>query len=185
MDQLKSVFDYFHPKLESFGTLVVAGGAVRDSLMGRKPKDYDLFVLQAKETWDFSAAKKEMLPALSGVATSLPVISGHNSEPYLVANLDLLGIPVQILVSPVASMQALVATFDWNVCLFAFDGKNYLMGEKTDNIGPGKNLWLNQVTFPLSTLRRGIRFSERFGMKLCHSDVARLTRAMYDKQKKD
>jgi hypothetical protein len=166
------IIDILTPKLSRFGKLCVAGGAVRDELMERQPKDFDVFVLWPNE-WKFKAAKEQLTAALEGISTAQPTVSWHNSEPFLVSNLVINGADVQVLANPAQSMRDLVATFDWNVCLFGYDG-DYYRGEPIENIAPAKELRLNRVTYPLSTLRRGFRFSERFKMKLRDEDIKRL-----------
>jgi hypothetical protein len=95
------------------------------------------------------------------------------------------GMEIQVLVNPAESMEALIGTFDWSVCLFGFDGQSWFKGEPLEHIAAGKSLRLQRVTFPLSTLRRGFRFSERFRMKLERADVLTLCKAITDKAAKD
>lgn len=177
MSQLESIYKEFQGRLVSFGTLVAAGGAVRDSLLGREPKDYDLFLLWPGE-FEFEEAKKQIEPLLSDLARIPPVVEWHNSEPFLVATVDYQGLQVQVLVNPQPTMADLIASFDWNVCLFGYDGTRYFQGEQLENIKAGCDLKLQKVTFPLSTLRRGFRFSERFKMRLLYEDVLSLSQAI-------
>lgn len=174
--QLKELFTDFVPRLREFGIPVVAGGAVRDSLMNKEPKDWDVFILRGPDKWDFKAIAEQIKPALSDLTKAEPAVSWHLSEPYLVSNVKWKDSIIQVLVNPAASMEELIATFDWNVCLFAHDGERLAQEELIENIGPGKELHLKTVTFPLSTLRRGFRFSERFKMKLLRPDVLKLCR---------
>lgn len=173
---IAEIFSEFVPRLRPFGLPVLAGGAVRDSIMGKEPKDWDVFILRGAEKWDFKAIAEEIKPVLADLTKAEPVVSWHLSEPYLVANVKWKDSIIQVLVNPAVSMEELVNTFDWNVCLFAHDGERLFVGESVENIGPGKELHLKTVTFPLSTLRRGFRFSERFKMKLLRDDVLKLCR---------
>lgn len=175
MENLITVFNEFSGRLAQFGTVVAAGGAVRDSLMGREPKDYDIFVLPGHDGFDFDKLAKDIEPSLSDLEQVKP-LEWHNSEPYLIATVRWNGFEVQVLVNPEPDMASLVSTFDWNVCLFAYDGAVFFQGEQIENIGYGKDLTLQKVTFPLSTLRRGFRFSERFKMKLKYDDIIDLCR---------
>jgi hypothetical protein len=169
------VIKAFEPRVGGLGTLCVAGGAVRDELMNRTPKDFDLFLLYPGE-FEFKKLKEELQPRLKGLAINTPSVEWHRSEPYLVADVKLDGVDVQVLVNPAASPLALVQTFDWNVCLFARTEDEVIKLTELDEIASGKELRLNRVTFPLSTLRRGFRFSERFKMKLRKEDVVSLSR---------
>lgn len=160
----------------------MAGGAVRDELMGRTPKDFDLFILWADE-WDiekFKVIKETIASCLTGFVESKPVVDWHNSEPYLVATVLVEGQEVQILVNPAQTPEELIATFDWNVCLFAMIEDRIIKGANIEDIGKGKELKLNKLTFPLSTLRRGFRFSERFLMKLPRETVELICRKIIE-----
>ena len=173
---LHAVYSEFRARLSGFGRVVIAGGAVRDTLLGKSPKDWDIFVLPQGE-WDFTATKDGILPILADLSKVKPVVDWHNSEPFLVASVRWQDAEVQVLVNPSKTTTALVGTFDWNVCLFGFDGE-FFQGEPLENIAVGKSLRLQKVTFPLSTLRRGFRFSERFKMKLERDDVLTLCRTI-------
>lgn len=171
------VLEFFQPRLGDIGTLVVAGGAVRDELMGKTPKDFDLFLLWANE-WNFEKVKETLLPRLEGLSRTKPKVEWHKSEPYLVADLSIDGAEVQILCNPAENAEALVETFDWSVCLFARTQHALIQRTPLEEIGEGKELRLNRCTFPLSTLRRGFRFSERFKMRLRREDIATLCEAV-------
>lgn len=175
---LKTVFDEFKARLSEFGHVVIAGGAVRDTLMGRSPKDYDVFVLLGRD-FDLKNMREEITPKLADLSPVKPKVEWHNSEPYLVATVQWQWAEVQILANPCATPLELMETFDWNVCLFAFDGVHHAL-ESIENIGEGKTLHLQKVTFPVSTLRRGFRFSERFLMQLEYPTVLQLCREIVD-----
>jgi len=170
---LASVFTHFSSRLNNIGSLVVAGGAVRDTLMFKSPKDFDLFLLDIPSK-DFKAKKELIVKAIA----DLEIVHGlewHKSEPFLCVTVKWNGVEVQLLANPAPDAETLIASFDWNVCLFAFNG-NFVNKEKIENIGEDKDLVLNTVTFPLSTLRRGFRFSERFKMRLKRETIVDLAR---------
>lgn len=156
--------------LSQFGPVVVAGGAVRDHLMGRAPKDYDIFVLGS--TWDDTLVER-VRTALSPFEP-ITTLEFHKSEPYLVTTVRHKGEMVQVMLNPAPTVSALVDTFDWNVCLFAYDGDTVTARTNIEEIGEGYELKLQACRFPLSTLRRGFRFSERFGMTLKRETVVDL-----------
>lgn len=176
---LQTVYSEFNQRLSSLGRVVIAGGAVRDTLLGKPPKDWDIFVLPGG-AFDYERGKALTVQALQDLTKVTPVVDWHGSEPYLVATVKWNEAEVQVLVNPAKDKAALVGTFDWSVCLFAYDGE-YLHGEPLENIAAGKSLRLQTVTFPMSTLRRGYRFSERFKMKLEQKDVVDLCRQVISK----
>lgn len=166
---LADVWREFNIRLGSFGRVVIAGGAVRDTLMGRTPKDYDVFVLGTQHKMVGGDAAK----ALDGLPTIEP-LEFHKSEPFMVAMVRWNGCDVQVMASPHQTVDDLLASFDWNVCLFAYHDGAFTAREDIANIRSGAALRLQKVTFPLSTLRRGFRFSERFGMEFKREDIISL-----------
>jgi hypothetical protein len=142
---------------------VIAGGAVRDTLIGREPKDYDVFV-------NCSEKEAEKITSHMFGLKMRDVPESHKSEPFLKGTWEVDGVDVQVMWTPKTTIEELMSGFDWNVCLFAFDGV-FHQREEVTNIAAGKSLRLVTITYPISTLRRGFRFSERFGMKLERSDL--------------
>lgn len=156
MDQLKEVDAIRRHVADAIGMrVIVAGGAVRDALRGERPKDIDLFVTH----WGGD-------PQLGDRVDSVHTCTEENMyRLFLRWEGDVDGFRVQIMQHPAAyEMQALIDCFDWNVCRFAYDGWGVVAGMKIEDVSPGKPLELHRCTFPGSTLRRGFRFSERFGM---------------------
>lgn len=184
MPTIESVWTEFNSRLADFGSVVLAGGAVRDSLLGRVAKDFDVFILQGKD-FDFDKAVAEIPEVLSDLAAIPPEVEWHNSEPFLVATVEWQGAQVQILANPASTLDTLLDAFDWNVCLFGFDGEQITQREQIENIKRGEELRLQAVTFPLSTLRRGFRFSERFKMKFKYEDVVALCAKILENDKKN
>lgn len=170
--ELQNVFDHFNNIFKPYGNCYIAGGAVRDTLMGNQPKDYDFFILYDFDTIKFKEAKEIILSHLEDYTKVKPLVEWHNSEPYLVATVSYLDRDIQIMLNPAPNVYKLLSTFDWNVCLFAYGEEGFVQTESVTNIGPGKELKLNACKFPLSTLRRGFRFSERFMMKLNYKELA-------------
>ena len=169
MKQLEAVLEVMSKRLGCIGTPVIAGGAVRDVLLGREPKDYDLFLLGRGPSRE---ASEEVSARLSDMDHVKP-LDWHKSEPFLVDTVRVGASEVQVMLTPETTMDALIQTFDWNICLFGYDG-SVRAAEDISNIAPGKPLRLQRVTFPLSTLRRGFRFSERFQMIFLQPDIVAL-----------
>jgi len=170
MSRLGDVYEVFRHRLSGIGPVVIAGGAVRDHLMGLVAKDYDVFVLGT----DFETQGGALASPLSNLEQVTP-LDFHKSEPFLVGTVKWDGSVIQVMSTPATSVDALLDTFDWNICLFAYDGSIHAK-EDIGNVGKGRTLRIHKVTYPLSTLRRGFRFSERYEMPLLKSDVERLCR---------
>lgn len=95
------IIERFRPALGDLGHLCIAGGAVRDELLGRTPKDYDLFVLWPGP-WSYGDAKQAISGALSfaGFEPADPELEWHQSEPFLVQNVLVEGHRVQVMANP-------------------------------------------------------------------------------------
>lgn len=176
---LEKVYQEFNRRLSPFGTVVLAGGCVRDLLMNCYPKDYDVFVL--------GKITEDQLDAVSGALSDMEIVESsefHNSEPYLVRTVRYEGAIVQIMCSEYPDVDKLLDSFDWNVSRFAFSGTPESIKQlmSVDLILPGQPLELHKITFPTSSLRRGFRFSERFGMKINDGDLHKLCVAVLAQQ---
>lgn len=178
MTSLDAIHSAFAARLGGIGRVVIAGGAVRDTLMGVTPKDYDVFVLGS-----VGVPADMFSSALDGLQP-LTLLEFHNSEPFLQGTYKFGAAVVQVMATPHRSVADLLDSFDWNVSRFAFDGASTIDLCPVSEIGTGKTLSLHRVTFPASTLRRGFRFSERFKMLLNRDDLTRLCAAVLDSDAK-
>ena len=143
------------------GPCVIAGGAIRDTLLKRVPRDYDVFLLNDRQPPPEWAAGLEVGP-------------WYKKSPCLQGTVRYGGQLVQVCRSPEPSMEALVDSFDWNVCLFAWEPRAIVALTRLVDIAPGKPLTLHRCTTPLATLRRGWRFADRFSMVIDDRTLAKL-----------
>lgn len=177
MNTCKDLIEILKP-LSTLGLVVVAGGAVRDELLGRKPKDYDAFVLNpgwsienlSEAIWETLYEEGEN-GRLEGVSEQS---SDNGSSKWISGTFVFNERPVQVIASQCASLRELLDTFDWNACLFGVSDTEALQLADIGNICKGGFLKLHTVTNPLSTLRRGFRFCERYQMLIHEPDLVRL-----------
>jgi tRNA nucleotidyltransferase/poly(A) polymerase len=162
----ESLLAKLRPKLESVGHCVIAGGAVRDLTIHRKPKDWDVFVLGQPNSSAMLSAIGDLYEFEESSDSSDPS-PGHST-----LSIDLEGEKVQLISSPCNTLMELLDTFDWNICLFGFD-TGLVLHEKCWK-GGGADLKLHTVTYPLSTLRRGFRFCDRYNLLMDKEDIRRL-----------
>ena len=146
----------------------VAGGAVRDQYFDREPHDYDLFIMG--------------LDALSGQinhgfqANGL-TLSEHWTREYEMNHVMEYIIPggklVHIIATPLTDIEALLDTFDWNICHHAIsrDGTAINGGFPETRI---LRLQPGSLIKPLAALKRGFRFAERYGMAIAPEDLRTL-----------
>lgn len=182
-DMMMQVHREFNRRLGHLGTVVIAGGAVRDLMLGRMPKDYDVFVLtgghpdKALWTWD-----------VTGLTLATGVESYGLTED-MVGAYKYRGYTVQVILSDEPDVESLLRSFDWNICRVAFLdlGGPFIEGDFPDIVynadgvprleGP---LVLNEevIRWPVSSLRRGVEFSRRYRMRLRPQDIRRLADAI-------
>lgn len=172
---LNEIYTEFN-KLNEIGKLYIAGGAVRDELLNITPKDFDLFVLDNVEN-----KEEKISEYLKDYEEVDPIVPWHQSEPHLIKNVKYKDYIIQVMNVTIDNLDDLLDTFDWNICMFAYD-RDFYQKCNTEDIGVGKDLILNKITYPLSTLRRGFRFSERFKMKFKVEDIKELCRIINEKK---
>jgi hypothetical protein len=162
--KLHQIWEICANALSEFGPVFIAGGAPRNALLDIEAKDYDVFIFNKTP---FAQIKDQIHAKLEPFKYNEEAKLLHRSEPYLVRTLSILGeANVQVMVVPYDNVDQLLDSFDWNVCLFCYGGQEIVAKTDISEIAEGKELKLNRITFPRSTLRRGYRFSERFKMKL-------------------
>ena len=174
-------------------TVVIAGGAVRDHLLGRKPRDYDVFILTGK--MGSTSVAKVMKDARNWVlvqsATLVPTGVAHahfattkyGAAPILtpIAEFYFWGHKVQIMCSPVADTKHLLETFDYDICkLFYPNTKHSGKYEVVAKIKAHGTLILTSPTVadPAFTLSRGMEFAQRYGMKMSPTSMKQLCTAV-------
>ena len=186
MHDIEKVWKDMNSLLGDFGEIVIGGGAVRDFLMERTPKDYDIFILNTTNfipTFTEASALVKKAVEISGYSRVEIKYEWHKSEPFLIESIVTPYGEVQIMARDIQTQADLIDTFDWNVARFSYGRKGFLNGEDVANIGAGKNLELHKVTYPYSTLRRGYRFSERFTMRFQSKDIRTICNMIVEKEK--
>lgn len=165
----QSLLETLRPTLETVGHCVIAGGAVRDQLIGRKPKDWDVFILGQKDPDHAQGLIGQAIGSLYDWE------EGNGSNPgHSTLSIDLEGQKVQLIPSPSNTLGELLETFDWNICLFGWDDKLVQHYRAVIPRESGSPLLLHKVTHPMSTLRRGFRFCDRYKLWMNPVDIRRL-----------
>jgi hypothetical protein len=136
----------------------IAGGAVRDAMIGVQPKDIDFYALGVDD------------------ASYGPVEN---------KNLEESDITVQLMHTKYKTPIELIRSFDWNICCCALMADGRLMDpiNVRETIEHKEHLRLVNITNPFSNLRRGYRFSERYGLDLLTEDLMKLFKACIDGNK--
>lgn len=167
----------------NIGEMVIGGGAVRDALLNKPPKDIDLFILSHGKGKSWGELANIIRPKLTNFTKIKPVVEWHKSEPFLIETIKHNYGEVQIMLRNLSNVDELMDTFDWNVSLFALTENGIVQREDEANISPGKELWTQTITYPKSTLRRGYRFSERFHMKIRKGEIEKICKKVVEYNK--
>ena len=168
--RLRGIYNTFSAKFERFGSICIAGGAVRDSLMDKNPKDYDIFLFPNEQWADAFGLSAELKDELLGYNE---ISRFSQSSPHVVKTFNFMGYTIQLMITNASDVYDLMDTFDWNVCMYAYDGE-YHSTDCLDNLSEGSHLKLHRITRAKSTLRRGFRFSDRYGLLFPDEELNRL-----------
>jgi hypothetical protein len=173
---LHDIWQEFNHRLSHLGTVVIAGGAVRDHHLDRLPKDVDVFILGARSS-DRRTIRENALEGLE----LLPPTGMSDYQLGPVATVLYRGLDVQIMITPHRSIPSLLESFDWNVCKFAYDERGFTNHELISSLSPGNRLVLGTIGRPTTNLRRGFNFATRYNLRLDTSDLVTLcTRIVQD-----
>lgn len=164
---IKDVYRFFAPLVGP--RCCVAGGAVRDELIGRQPRDYDVFCFG-----EFDQPAILRACGLTDDEVELHQLCNEYSR-HKVLTVRWRGAEVQFVHSDDGrdDVDALLDRFDWNVCLFAYDGA-FVKRMDERQIRKGGILRLNSNNGTVRTMRRGFKFAERYGMSIGKNDLAAL-----------
>lgn len=176
LELLKEIYRELTKKLPT--STVIAGGAVRDALLEREPKDIDIFVLGHRPEiyWgrrgrlDFDDCKFELRGENVDYGEGSIVLGdGETSD----------GIPFQVMTDESPNVETLLDRFDWNICQFAMTKSGLVTSHSVTDLLPGRPLILlpyglgrNETKLSSKaykagrTLDRGKEFSERYNMIL-------------------
>jgi hypothetical protein len=185
MDQpnLEAIWELMNQRLSHLGDVVIAGGAVRDYFLKREPKDYDVFLLSETQvsTKTISDALSDLDLDDDGTARTPRRTDETGSDRFATKNLSLSNKDIQLIWYKAPSVGVLLDEFDWNICRFAYTGTDYVQLMDPAHIGQGQRLVLHDKNTPLSTLRRGYIFSQRYDMVFDREDQIELCRLVYMK----
>jgi len=137
----------------------VAGGALRRTLLGQEPEsDFDLFFRD-----------KDQLADCKTLLESMGFTQRKETEHHVHFTGMLAGKErdVQLIrFAYYAIAQEVIESFDFTICQFAFDGETLYCGDYALWDLGRKRLAINKITFPLSTMRRVLKYT-RQGFNAC------------------
>lgn len=177
MQQLKNTINHFNKIIldelkENNIRACVAGGAVRDYFMGVFTKtDYDLFFpdeenLRLAIEYFKSKGCEVKWESDNGMKVK------HNGKTF-----DLVK---KIFGKP----EWLINEFDFTVSMFAVDSDKVYYGESSFIDLCKRQLMLNKITYPASTLSRAFRYYQK-GFKMCSEEMKKLAESIQNMPKQE
>lgn len=148
----------------------VAGGALRDYFAGVKViTDYDLFFPNENEYEKAKAYFK---------AKECAVKWESNNGMKIVYNDKTFDLVKKFFASPKETINA----FDFTVSMIAVDTETVYYGETTFMDLAKRQLMINKITYPASTLRRAFHYYKK-GFSMCVGEMKKLVEAIQDMPK--
>lgn len=149
----------------------IAGGALRRTLLQQEPdSDFDFFFRDADQLAAFTAALDTLGMEKVGETEHHVHYRGRIGD-------SALPIDVQcIRFAFYANAEAVIDSFDFTICQFAFDGVALTTGDYSLWDLGRKRLAVHKVTFPVSSMRRVLKYATQ-GFKACNGCLSTLLRA--------
>jgi hypothetical protein len=146
----------------------IAGGALRRTLLQQEPdSDFDFFFKDAEQLAAFTAA-------LDRLGMEKVRETDHHVHYRGRVGDSALPIDVQcIRFAFYADAAAVIDSFDFTICQFAFDGVTLTTGAYSLWDLGRKRLAVHKVTFPVSSMRRVLKYATQ-GFKACNGCLSTL-----------
>lgn len=149
----------------------LAGGSLRRTLQGLEPEsDFDFFFRNADQLASFVTALEKL---------GLEKIRETQHHVHYRGRLGDSGIVRDVQCIRFAfyeSAQAVIDSFDYTICMLAFDGVGITMGDHTLWDLGRKRLAINKVTYPIATMRRMLKYTSQ-GFTACKGCLAAILKA--------
>lgn len=80
------------------------------------------------------------------------------------------------------NMEDLISSFDFRAAMFAYDGNTLLTTRSAIRDSIRKQVNINDVTFPVATLNRMIKYAARKGFTITHQAIDQFVRTVSERQ---
>lgn len=158
------------PSLSATGPWI-AGGALRRTLLRQEPdSDFDFFFKDADQLTAFAAELDTKGFEKVRETEHHMHYRGRVGDSALPADVQLIRFAFY------ADALAVIDSFDFTICQFAFDGTLMTAGDYSLWDLGRKRLAVHKVTFPVSSMRRVLKYATQ-GFKACNGCLATLLRA--------
>lgn len=168
--------EFFEKVISSVGMgngVYVAGGAMRNLIDDTKnDKDYDFFFASKTDldTWEANIQK---------IGKKVFETTHCNTYSVIVDNKD---VKIQAIKHIFySSLEDLINSFDYTICMFGYDGTNLMCGDYSLWDLSTKSLIVNKITYPVASIRRLIKYS-KYGYKVCNGTISTILQAVTQNQ---
>ena len=150
----------------------IAGGSLRDYFAGiNKPTDYDIFF---PDPIEFEKCKSFFL-----IKKAVIIWESENGM-KVVYNNRKFDLVKKFFPDP----QATINEFDFTVSMFAVDNNKVYYGETSFIDLAKRQLMINKITYPASTLSRGFRYYKK-GFLMCQDEMKKIVLAIQGMPKQE
>ncbi len=148
----------------------LAGGAVRRTLLNEDVKsDFDFFFRDESQLASFTSTIDAM--GLTKLRESEHHIHYKGKLPDETAERDIQCIKFQYY----NSAEAVIDSFDFTICQFAFDGESLVTGDHSLWDLGRKRLAVHKITYPVASVRRMMKYGNQ-GFYVCPGAITALLR---------
>lgn len=149
----------------------IAGGAIRRTIMAQEPdSDFDFFFRDADQLETFRMGLESRGFSLFRESEHHMHYRGHIDGDPMMRDIQL----IRFQFYPDSA--AVIDSFDFTLCQVAFDGMRLTVGDFTLWDLGRKRLAVNKITFPVSSMRRLLKYT-RQGFYACNGALNELLRA--------
>lgn len=146
---------------------IIAGGAVRDYLLGYEPKDIDVFVhhsasIDHGKDFIFTGPNKDFI--FTGPNADRDAEYVGNAAPFAVMNYQYANLPVQVIYTK-CSPRGHVDTFDIGLCQMGYDGEVHMSEAALTDM---KNKTVTIINDMENAVKRQTRFVEKYNFSKPH-----------------
>lgn len=149
----------------------LSGGALRRTLMQQEPEsDFDFFFRNADQLASFTAWLDANGFEKARETEHHVHYRGRAGDAQVLVDVQCIRFAFY------ADAQAVIDSFDFTICQFAFDGVEMICGDFALWDLGRKRLAVNKITFPVSSMRRVLKYGAQ-GFKACNGCLQAILRA--------
>ena len=158
----------------------VAGGAIRRTIANQPlDTDVDYFFKKGSKSLDFkgllSQRNENDVEVLRKTDTATTYVVRYTNDNQQTSTIKVQEIKVDFY----DSIEQLLNTFDFTICQFAYDGENLHCGDYSLHDLGRKRLVINNITYPVASLRRLIKYTQQ-GYYACQGTMTQFLETTID-----